>query len=120
MRTRVSDTQLPPEWEEVTNPEFVDDKYDPRPVTAYRREADDVSVRVLPATTNTAHDDNDVYQVRVAVGEQQSPDRVDRVADDVERDAALDAAAAFAEAYESRDATGADAAAAAVDATRSE
>ncbi|WP_224333990.1 hypothetical protein [Haloprofundus halobius] len=91
--------RVPDGWYEESDPEFIDRKYDPRPVTVFRHVDHGATLVAMPSEPNTEHAETDTYRLAVADEETSNFGDVEPFAEVRGDDEALDAAETFAAAY---------------------
>lgn len=93
-------TPCPADWSEVSDPDGIMAKYDPRPVTLFTCERREVGIHALPAEPNSPHADTSEYRldfVEGGDGDWGAPEPFARAPD---FQAALSVAETFMEAFD--------------------
>ncbi|WP_224268169.1 hypothetical protein [Haloprofundus salinisoli] len=91
--------RIPDGWYEESDPEFIDRKYDPRPVTVFRHVDHGATLVAMPSEPNTEHTETDTYRLAVAREETSNFGDVEPFAEVHGDDEALAAAGTFTRAY---------------------
>lgn len=91
---------LPPGWSEVESPDYITEKYDPRPVTLFTFAERDVGVHALPNEPNTPHTDTHEYRVGVVQGNRDELESAEPLARAHGFEDALAVAEAFMEGFD--------------------
>lgn len=94
-----TDGRLPPGWSEVTAPDHIVAKYDPRTPTVFEYDDAAVGVHVVPADPAGARDDGGDWRVDVGHGRRDEFQHVDSFAHLDDREAALERATTFMQAF---------------------
>lgn len=93
-----TDGRLPAGWREITAPDHIVEKYDPRTPTVFEFADAPVGVHVVPAEPVGARGDRE-WRVDVGHGRRDEFQHVDSFAHLGDREAALEVAAAFMQAF---------------------
>ncbi|MFB6221194.1 MAG: hypothetical protein ABEH90_07125 [Halolamina sp.] len=95
---------VPAEWSEVTNPDHIIEKYDPRLPTLFEYEGGDIGVHILPDEPNTPHADDDAWRLGFVRGHRDNLEGAEPLVHCHGRDTAFHLAHMFMDAF--NDATG--------------
>lgn len=71
---------LPEGWSEVSHPDHIIEKYDPRPVTLFTHEEYEVGVHVLPLDPVAPHMESHDYRVGYLHGGENEFDHIEPIA----------------------------------------
>jgi hypothetical protein len=96
----IEEHTVPEDWSEVENPDYIVEKYDPRPVTLFTHDAAEVGVHVLPDEPNTPHSDTHRWRVGAIRGNENEFKEAEPFAHLHGRENALAVAEAFMKAYD--------------------
>ena len=95
---------VPADWHEVTNPDYIVEKYDPRAPTLFEYNEADIGVHILPDEPNTPHTDHEAWRLGFVRGHRDDLDKAEPLVHVHGRDTAFHAAHVFMDAFD--DATG--------------
>lgn len=90
---------MPDGWTEVTNPDYIVEKYDPRAPTLFEFDGDTVGVHVLPDEPNVPHADREAWRVGFVRGERDNLQNAEPFDHCHGRETALHVAYDFMHAY---------------------
>lgn len=115
-------TEIPDGWTEATGADYVTEKYDARPVALFVSETADVGVHVVPADPNLSHTETERWRVGSVEGGRDGDDLApaEPLVVVEGRDAAVQRARAFMDAFENADGDDAERRRAAEDAVAAE
>lgn len=99
-----ADRPVPDDWHEVTNPDYIVEKYDPRAPTLFEYDDADVGVHILPDEPNAPHADREAWRVGFVRGTRDNLERAEPLVHVHGRDTAFHGAHVFMAAFD--DATG--------------
>jgi hypothetical protein len=95
----MTDRALPEHWTEVTNPDYIVEKYDPRAPTLFEHGERDIGVHILPDEPNTPHADTDRWRLGFVRGNRDDLEAAEPIVHADSREAAFHAAHVFMDAY---------------------
>jgi hypothetical protein len=98
------DRAVPAGWSEVTSPDYIIEKYDPRLPTLFEADDRDIGVHILPDEPNTPHADQDAWRVGFVRGHRDNLEAAEPIARCAGRDTAFHLAHEFMAAHEADDA----------------
>ncbi len=96
----IEEPTVPDDWSEVTNPDYIVEKYDPRPVILFTHDEDDVGVHVLPDEPIAPHSDTERWRVGAIEGNRDEFEEAEPFAHLHGHENALEVAEAFMTAYD--------------------
>jgi len=98
-----SDRAVPGGWAEVSNPDFIVEKYDPRAPTLFEHDEREIGVHILPAEPNVAHSDTYRWRLGFVKGNRDNLEKAEPILIVHGRENASHAAHVFMAAYNEYD-----------------
>jgi len=93
------DRAVPADWHEVTDPDYIVEKYDPRAPTLFEYEGADIGVHILPDEPNAPHADREAWRVGFLRGHRDNLERAEPLVHVHGRDTAFHGAHLFMDAF---------------------
>ncbi|GAB7094776.1 hypothetical protein JCM30237_19290 [Halolamina litorea] len=103
MTESTSERAVPADWAEVSNPDYIVEKYDPRAPTLFEYADRDIGVHILPAEPNVAHSDTHRWRLGFVKGHRDNLEEAEPVVLVHGRENAYHAAHVFMETYNEYD-----------------